>query len=375
MMKRVLPPFAMHPIPQRSTLVHQLIEILRNGILDGVWEDYLPGELELSQKFQVSRMTLRAALEKLTREGMLMSSQGCRRRVLKAKLGKVPKRFNRRIVLLTAVPIEGMRSLHMFQVDVLREQLATAGFELEVQVSATCFSPKPEATLERLRREKPAATWVVINSSPPLQRWFMEQRMPCVVIGARHPGIKLPSVGTDYYALGQHAAGQFLRRHHRQLAILIPTEDVAGHANTVSGFRAACDQVVGAEMRVIRHDGTPAGIQNCLAKMLKTSPPTGLLVAIPQFVLTTVTFLTNAGVRVPHDTSVISRDSDPLLDFMVPPLARYMIDTSLFVQKVCRTVLITARGGSASMAEKLLLPDFVPGATLDFLSEKNTSRG
>jgi len=358
----------MHRIPQRSTLVHQLIEILRDGIRDGIWGENLPGELELSQKFQVSRMTLRAALDTLTREGWLSSSQGRRRQVLKKKTDNRSAQSNRRITLLTAVPLLGMRSLHMLQVDGLREQLAQAGFELEVQVSAACFSAKPEATLQRLRHEKPAAAWVLMSSSPPLQRWFMEQRLPCVLIGARHPGVKLPSVGTDYHALGKHAAGQFLRRRHLQLGVLIPTEEAAGHTNTLAGFRAACEQVPGAEMRVIRHDATPASIRHCLAKMLKSSPVTGLLVAIPQFVLTTLSFLISLGVRVPGDISIISRDGDSILDFMVPPPSHYMIDAPLFVQKVSRTVLVVARGGSGSSAEKLLLPDFVAGDTLGYLS-------
>ncbi|MBI4626890.1 MAG: hypothetical protein HY736_27170 [Verrucomicrobia bacterium] len=71
--------------------------------------------------------------------------------------------------------------------------------------------------------------------------------------------MKLPSKGTDYVALSRHAVGQFLRRRHRQMAVLIPAEDKAGHTNTVAGFSAACGEVSGAEMRVIRHDGTPAG--------------------------------------------------------------------------------------------------------------------
>lgn len=365
----------MYRIPQRSTLVQQLIEILREGIRKGVWGEYLPGELELSQKFQVSRMTLRVALEKLTSEGWLKSSQGQRRRVLRKRSKRGAAQPNRRIVLLTAVPLEGMRTFHMFQVDVLREQLAAAGFELDVHVSAACFSSRPEATLAKLQQEKPAAAWVLINSSLPLQRWFMDHGLPCVLIGARQPGIKLPSVGTDYYALGKHAAGQFLRRRHRELAVILPAEDKAGHLNTVAGFRAVCDQTPGAELRVIRHDGTALGVQHCLAKMLKTSPATGLLVAIPEFVLTTVTFLTNAGIRVPADVSLIARDSDPFLDYLVPPLSRYMVNTHLFVQKVMREVLMTARGGSAAGAGKLLLPDFVPGATLGYLSEQTTTGG
>ncbi|MBI4624918.1 MAG: LacI family DNA-binding transcriptional regulator [Verrucomicrobia bacterium] len=169
--------------------------------------------------------------------------------------------------------------------DGLREELAKTRFELEVQVSPASFLGKPDATLEKLAREKRDAAWVLLGAPPPLQHWFMERGLPCGLIGARHPGISLPSVGSDYHALGHHAAGQFLRRLHRQLVVLVPADDKAGHVFTIAGFRAACSQIDGAEMRVIQHDGSPAGIQRCLAAMLKHAPPTGLLVAMPKYAL------------------------------------------------------------------------------------------
>lgn len=114
----------MHPVPQRSTLVQQVAEILRNGIRGGLWRENLPAELELSEKFQVSRMTLRAALKILTREGWLSCSQGRRRRVLRKADRSGRARQRRRIVLLTDVPLVRMPNLHMLLVDGLREEPA-----------------------------------------------------------------------------------------------------------------------------------------------------------------------------------------------------------------------------------------------------------
>jgi len=203
-----------------------------------------------------------------------------------------------------------MAPFGLYVVDGMREQLAAAGFELEVHASRACFSESPEAALQRFTREKPAAAWALLNSTAPLQRWFMQQGLPCMLVGARHPGIELPSVATDYYSLGRHAAGHFLRRHHRHLAVLLDSERKAGHASTLAGFQAGCHPVDGAVMRVIRHDSTPQGITSCLTQMLEESPPTGILVAFPRFALAVVSSLACLGVRVPQDISIIARDSD-----------------------------------------------------------------
>ncbi|MDZ4288635.1 MAG: GntR family transcriptional regulator [Prosthecobacter sp.] len=352
-----------HAIPQRSTLVQQVTVILRQGIRDNVWGAHLPGEVELSRSLQVSRMTLRAALETLTREGWLSSSQGRRRQVMKKAVSRVTQ-TNNRIVLLTDVPIVSMSVFHLLQVNGLREQLAKAGFDLDVHVSAACFSGRPSAALERLRAAKPAVVWVLLNSSVPMQHWFMDCGLPCVVIGAPHPGITLPTIGTDYHALGRHAAGMFLRRGHRQLAVLVPAQAKAGDINSITGFRAACNQVDDANMSVIEHDGTPTGIRRCLAMMLKKSPPTGLLVALPACVLTVMSTLSCLSVRVPQDISIISRDSESYLDFMVPTPARYMINVPHCVQKISRTILAIAHSGAAPVRNQLLQREFVNGESL-----------
>jgi LacI family transcriptional regulator len=355
-------------IPQRSNLVGQVRDILRDGIRRGTWTEVLPGEIELCRTFQVSRMTLRAALETLARDGWVVASQGRRRRILRRKARPFTARKSRRIVLVSAVPLERMRAMHLLHVDGVREKLALAGFELEVHASPACFSAKPEAVLSHLVREKPAAAWVLYNATAPLQRWFMEQRQPCLIVGARHPAIRLPAIGTDYFALGRHAAGQLLRRRHRRLAVLIPDEEAAGHANSVAGFRAACSEIGAAEVRVIRHDGTPAGLRRCLEQMMRDAPPTGVLVALPQFALGTVTMLGDAGVDVGRTVSVIARDSDPYLDYVVPTLARYAIDLPRFVQKLARILLLIVQGGIVPIRDTLLVPEFIPGATLGHVS-------
>jgi len=66
----------MQLVPKRSSLVAQTAVILRDGIKAGLWNDCLPGELGLCRQLQASRVTLRAAVEQLQREGWCRSGQG-----------------------------------------------------------------------------------------------------------------------------------------------------------------------------------------------------------------------------------------------------------------------------------------------------------
>jgi DNA-binding LacI/PurR family transcriptional regulator len=353
----------MHPLPRRESLIHQVANILRKSISDGVWAEHLPGELSLCQSFQVSRETLRGALGILIQEKLISSQQGQRRRVLKpAAHGKVPKR--RGVILLTSVRLEQMDGASILLIDGLRGQLAKHHLELQVQVSPACFTRKPEKALAALAQGSTMALWVLFSAPAAAQRWFMKHGLPCVLVGSLHTGIALPSLDADYDAMGQHAANQFLSRGHRRLAIVIPKIVRAGDAYTVAAFRTACEKVPGATLQLLEHDGTTAGIQRCLSEMLKHSPATGLFIAHARHVLTVMSYLSTRGLRIPADVSLISRDSESFLEFMVPRPTHYHIPFLFLAQKLSQLVLKMARGEAVAAKSQLVMPTLVAGETL-----------
>ena len=362
----------MHIIPKRVTLVHQVEGILRNGIRSKLWAHHLPGENELCHGLQVSRTTLRAALATLTRERWIRSSQGQRRQITKARETHKPKKSGR-VVLVSGVPLELMGGTPLFLLDDLRNQLAKGGFELEVHASRVWFGQRPNAALERLVRERNPDAWVLFSTTAAIQRWFAARALPCVLAGSCHAGLTLPSVEADFHALGQHAAHQFLSRGHRRLALLVPALGMAGEVKMVDGFVSATKGTKGVEIMIAEHNGTPLDVKRRIETLLGRTPPTGLLVAGATYMLTVMTLLGRTGVCIPEDLSVISRDSEPFLDYVVPSLTRYAISPSLYAQRLSRTVVALAQGGSVLVRSQLLLPRFIPGKTLDYLSPKNTS--
>ena len=62
------------PLP----LYHQLYELLRSDILSGRWQpgDMLPPESELTERYEVSRTTVRQVLDMLVHEGLIYRQRG-----------------------------------------------------------------------------------------------------------------------------------------------------------------------------------------------------------------------------------------------------------------------------------------------------------
>ena len=355
----------MNRIPQRVSLVAQTATILREEIQSGAWPRLLPGEHELCARMNVSRITLRAALDKLQREGLIRSSQGKRRQITKP--GHRQGDGNKRVVLLTPFPLHELQPNALFWIDSLRQHLGEAGYLLDIHVARSVYGSGQGHSLKSLCETLRPAGWVLYLSTEEMQRWFSSQQLPCVITGSRHAGVELPSVDIAYRAVCRHAAGLFLARGHRFLVLLNPESGAAGDFESEQGFREAVAQSkhAGAQAAVVQHDGTVVGICQRLESLLGRTPrPTSFLVSRPGHVLTVMGHLMAHGLRFPQDAVLISRDDASFLSNMVPSIARYSSDPTAFARKISRIVLEMVRGGVVTASEHTIMPRFIPGETL-----------
>lgn len=351
-------------VPVRASLVAQTAAVLRAEISNGRWQQCLPGEYELCALLHVSRVTLRAALAQLQREGWLRARQGRRREIVAPPGERSAAGADTRVVLLTAEPLQNLPTFTVYWIDALREQLSDAGFHFEVHVSRNVYGARGRHALQSLTRTIQPAAWVLYRSTLEMQRWFAAHALRAVITGSRHPGVELPGVDLDYRATCRHATGQFIARGHRRLALINPESGTGGELESEQGFLEAVAQttVGGAVGSVVRHDGSVAGICGRLEALFrKPEPPTALLVSRPAHVLTVLGHLLRRGLRVPQDVALISRDDDSFLEHVVPSVARYASDPALFAHKLSKIVLTVATGGGLTAADHRLMPHFVRG--------------
>lgn len=364
----------MIPIPQRLTLVSQAASALREGIQSGVWSKRLAGEHQLCARLQVSRVTLRAALAQLEREGLVKSRQGRCREIFGARAEGIRGPKSKRVVLLTPMPLEVMERFALCWIDDLRRRLNEAGYHLEVEKCRSCFSARPEPALGDLVNRLDSPGWVIYQTTARIQQWFFEQALPGVIIGSRHAGVNLPSVDLDYRAVCRHAGGLLLARGHRRMAFLNPKSELAGDKESEVGFLEAVGdaQVSGADAWVIHHNGTLKGICHQLDTHLRRTPRfTALLISHPKHVLTVLGHLNRRGVRVPQDVALIARDNESFLDHVLPSVARYAVSPREVSHRVSRLVLDMVRRGIPRRRHYRLMPQFVTGESLAATALKN----
>jgi len=354
-------------IPQRHSLVGQTVACLQSAIAAGQWREWLPAERALCELLQVSRSTLRRALAQLQRDGAIRAEHGAGNRILpRAARTRGPHRPGA-VALLAPDPIERLRPTQTLWIDELRAMLAERGGRLHVVHGRQYFRAHPAAALEKLVRQQPHTCWILLLAGGACQQWFAQRNVPCLVAGTCPDDLDLPFRDLDYHAVCRHAAGVLLGLGHRRLAFMRVETPLGGDLASEDGFFAGVrgSHHADATAALCLHDGTAAGIVTALKRLMAPpTPPTGLLVANAVHNLAVMGALAQLGWRVPQQVSVISRDEDPFLSFVVPEPARYVASPRAYARSLLQPVLELLEGGAVNQRAVRLMPQFVRGASI-----------
>jgi LacI family transcriptional regulator len=357
----------MAEIPERQSLSKQTVEILRGSIIRGIWRDKLPSERTLCEKYQISRNTLRTALRQLQREKMIRAVHGSGNRILSLP-GKTPRESRSRdVAVLLPESMEHLRPTQTLWIDELRALLSERGCRLHIFHGRQYFRANPGPALQRLTIQSPHRCWILALSNAAVQQWFSRSGVRCIVAGSVHAGLGLPYRDLDHRAMCRHAAGILLGLGHRRLGFLITKSQLAGDLESEEGFHEGVKRSphAGAEVLVCRHDGTPTGIGNGLRRLMEQqAPPTAILVANAYHYLTVVSRLAQLGRRVPQEVSVISRDDDLFLSYVLPVPARYRTSAHVLARSLLRPVLDLLEKAEPVKREQRLMPEFIPGESM-----------
>jgi len=354
-------------IPKRLSLSAQAAASIRKAIDEGTWNECLPSERRLCELFQVSRPTIRTALHLLAKEGLLEIRQGRRNRLL-GKPNGTTEHHNQLIGLVTHEPVSQVALSSYQGISEMRSHLAAHGFTTEVLVCPPRSARAQCRKLEEFVRRNRVFCCVLLSVSKELQEWFAAHSIPALVLGSCHPEVRLPSLDVDYRSVCRHAAGIFLSKGHRRIALLVPNSGVAGDLASEEGFHEAVEQRTlheNVRALVVRHNGTAQNINAKLDALFSSShPPTALLIAKPQHVFIVIVYLLKRGLTVPDTVSVMARDHDHIFGTVIPPISHYTFEEGGFADRLSRLMLQMVSQGYLTAEPSLIFPTYFPGGTV-----------
>lgn len=351
------------PASLSEAVEQTLIQAFEAGRLEG----RLPGERRLCVMLQVSRMTLRPALQELERRGWIRTVPGQFREVLKPLKPRSGRVSPRRIVHLSPIPVRELEPFFVLSLDYLREMLGRRSILLITENRPECYGPNFRRALMRLAAESQPDLWLLGRSTRAMQAWFLHQHYKHVVLGSAFEAKAHSTVDLEHAATARHAATTLGRMGHKRVAVIVRDSQLAGDQKSVEGFLDGAAGQAGAPMQAeaLAHDGSPADIIRAVDRIMKLSPrPTGIFSAGGLQTVTIMTRLFELGIRVPREMSIISRDDEPALDFVTPTPARYTRPSEKFAHGVLRQIERQLRFRDARARAVRLYPEFLPKSTL-----------
>ncbi len=363
-MTRPAPIFA----PRRELLVDQVAAALRREIAAGRWREWLPGERNLIRVFNVSRGTLRTALQQLVaaRELTLQPKTGYRVRTSPQRKTVAAAGAGSEIGLICPERLYSMPSYVVQLVDLVRSMAAEAGLHFELFDGGRIARTDPGRFMPPLVRGHPKACWIPIMADRRLQQWFARTGTPAVIYGNVYPDLPLGSVGIDYRACIRHATSLLLGRGHRRIALVTHDLRRAGEQESIAGcheaFRAHGD---GAPTLIAQPDDDAAALRRKIDRLFALrEPPTAVIAFRTHHYAMVATRLLELGKRIPGDVALVCRGEDVFMRFISPTPAFYRVNVELLARSLFRAVLRVVGGATGTGEQHRIVPEFVPGASL-----------
>jgi hypothetical protein len=342
------------------TAAEQAAHHLRDEILQRRLSGEMPGIHQLAADLGVNHKTVKAALEILQKEGLLVSQgSGKPRRIHLESMDKPP---GLRIAILLYEPDDRVHK----EFNALKHKLDGAGH-------VGFFAPK---TLTELKMEVPrvaelvhkieADAWVVAAGSREVLDWFAAQDFPAFALFGRSVETPLANIAPKKMPAIEDAIQQLLALGHQRIVMIARRE----RREPEPGFleRAFLNELRAQGIPTGAYnlpdwEETPVGYQESLDRLFRHTPPTALFIQGTQLTVATLRYAAARGIRIPHDFSLISMDPAPAYAWCHPPVSHIAFDNEPWIRRIVQWARNIARGKDDR--RKVYYPArFVEGGTI-----------
>ena len=350
-------------IPKRESLPNVVAEQLKKLIDHGDLVGVLPGEYLLVEKLQVSRKTVRTALQILTTSGYISApSRGQRRKVLSPNQHRTAKQHS--VAILTPSPLD---SLNVSTKGLLR--LMSMNIEKD---DARCHFYHTDNSLKRDFRKKIAETfsshtadlWILYEANEIVIREAQALSVPVLVCGSDSP---LPDsfhgIGYDIRPTISHAFHLLLRHgHHR---IIYPVTSARELPAQVKQTMAQQGVITTATQVFPVYQGSKASLLNLLDQAFTSPHPPTAIITDNSNITTTVTWLGKQQLRIPEDVAILNIGDDSILADIYPDIDHYTTSYQPLAKKMAALALKLLKNPLLTPEKHALLSEYVAGKSIE----------
>jgi len=347
--------------PQKISLVTQTADILREHISTGKILHILPGENKLATDLQISRKTLRAALQILTTEKLISpSTPGARRKILTEPI--LPSDQPKRVGILLPRPLDELHASSQDLFRAFRKHLESQNIQLQFHDYPFHKPRQNQQKIQDLFESNPADVWVVLEITRPICKIAQSINLPIIACGGATPP-EIYNVAYDGLSAVQHAFHQLINAGHTRICYPIDAD-----GNTHPSYSQLLESK-GITPDPLLHfpsfDHSQSGYINLLERLFnRDAPPTAVITAGPRYLITLITWLASKKISVPQDVSILHIGSDPMIDSIFPQISYYSTSYAPLARELNRITRMILKNPEALPTGKKFFMDYVPGSSV-----------
>lgn len=360
----------MPSLPPKNNRVLLAFEAIKLDIETGQLTSPLPGERVLAARLQVSRKTLRKAMELLEQAKWITPTEhGRRRQILQLPISPqaLPSTELAGKVVITVAPrpldlMGGVERLFQHSLACYCEKYAITLKHRHIDVS---HLQQPSYRLNELIVNNPADAYLLQHSTPSMQQWFAAEKIPSLILGSRWGQVPLPAVDGDHGAMAVHAAALLHRNGHQSVALLMPSPQKRGLEIFTQKLIETAPSI---HFTTVFHEETPESTAAAATKLLTrlSKPPTAVISAFAYSAVCLASSASQLGLRIPQDISVISLSHDEMLNYFQPNITSYDVDWKNYTKTVQKSLTDLLRHPCSPIVDPALVaPDFRKARSVD----------
>jgi LacI family transcriptional regulator len=296
-----------------------IIKELKKRISSGIYVDMLPRSEKLAKEFRVNIKTLEKAIRKLAGEGMVVRKQGHGTYIAKEK---EKTKLEDSLIELLFVGSQQM-SAHPFYGEMLRgimDGLKKSDYKL---VFSMLEENRESGGLKKVYRNfTPSAAKILIGSGNTKQIEILKkQKTPFILIGCKPFNHRIPAVYADISKSIKKTVRHLFKKGLSKIAYIGITESHNGEnladMEKFYAFIAALKARKKLDSSIIVHTPPFAALgYSSMKKILETNIPQAVYVAYDHLCPGVYQAITEHGLKIPDDISVIGTDA---LDLNLSP--------------------------------------------------------
>lgn len=343
-----------------STVAEQVAQLLRDGLRQGRWRGSIPGRIRLAAELGVNHKTVKAALQILEDEGILVSRGAGRERKIVGAGEIAPSSL--RVAILLYEPSD--RQVH-FMVD-LRHQLAEAGHTAHFAAKTMAELGMKVSRIARLVEQTEADAWVILAGPRDVLEWFAARPTPAFAMFGRLMQVPLASTSPKKAGALHELVDRLVSLGHRRI-VMLARED---RRKPQPGFfeRLFFEKLESCGIRTGAYNlpdwgDSPEELERVLASLFRHTPPTALIVEDGLLFSAVQQHLARLGILAPEQVSLACTDAYPSFEWCRPTIAHIAWDAKPVVKRVLSWAN-NIRRGKEDRRKTTSLARFVDGGTI-----------